>query len=309
MLKGPVVFVVLSSTLFAQSTEPIKPSVNAQPTQQAVGTSSLPTPTPALIKRNADGNLILEDSTPLRLRTKRNLSSSECKTGDQIDFEVLDPVVLDGVTVVSQHGIAWGVVTEAEHKKSMGRGGKLNVSIQTVEMANGVKANLRAVKETKGGGHVGAMTGAMVATSIVFFPAAPLFLFIHGKDITIPSGTEFTAYVNGDTVFVAPPPTEAKRSVGSAAEKPDTTEVDISSSPDGADVEIDGAFVGNTPATMQLAPGSHTIRITHKGFDAYEKTILCAGGKVSLRAELESAETAKPVKAAPAERTNGLAQR
>jgi len=43
------------------------------------------------------------------------------------------------------------------------------------------------------------MTGAMVATSIVFFPAAPLFLFMHGKNITIPKGTEVTAYVAADT--------------------------------------------------------------------------------------------------------------
>jgi len=45
---------------------------------------------------------------------------------------------------------------------------------------------LRAVKGGSGGNHIAAMTGAMVATSIVFFPAAPLFLFMHGKDITIP---------------------------------------------------------------------------------------------------------------------------
>jgi hypothetical protein len=35
------------------------------------------------------------------------------------------------------------------------------------------------------------MTGAIVATAIVFFPAAPLFLFMHGKDIKrrpIPKG-------------------------------------------------------------------------------------------------------------------------
>jgi hypothetical protein len=42
------------------------------------------------------------------------------------------------------------------------------------------------------------MTGAMVATSIVFWPAAPLFLFMHGKDITIPKGHEVTVYVNAD---------------------------------------------------------------------------------------------------------------
>ncbi len=45
---------------------------------------------------------------------------------------------------------------------------------------------------------MGAMTGAIVATSLVFWPAAPFFLMMHGKDITIPKGTEITAYVNGN---------------------------------------------------------------------------------------------------------------
>src|SRR6185437_7720110 len=94
--------------------------------------------------------------------------------------------------------IAKATITEAEHKKSMGRGGKLNVNIDSVRLKDGEHVNLRAVKEGKGGGHVGAMTGAIVATSIVFFPAAPLFLFIHGKDITIPQGTEITAFAEGD---------------------------------------------------------------------------------------------------------------
>jgi hypothetical protein len=31
----------------------------------------------------------------------------------------------------------------------------------------------------------------------LFFPAAPFFLFMKGKDIKIPKGTEITAYING----------------------------------------------------------------------------------------------------------------
>ena len=151
----------------------------------------------------------------MRMRTKRNLSSADCKANDQVDFEVLDPVMLDGVTVIPQGGLAIGKVTESEHKKSMGRAGKLNITIESVKMTNGEKAALRATKDTKGGGHVGAMTGAIVATSIVFFPAAPLFLFVHGKDITIPSGTEITAYINGDTVF-----TSLGSSTNAAAQQP-----------------------------------------------------------------------------------------
>src|SRR5205814_1537942 len=89
-------------------------------------------------------------------------------------------------------------VTEAESKRRMARGGKLNVNIDSVRLLTGEKAALRAVKEVKGGGHTGAMTGGIVATGIVFIPAAPFFLFMHGKDITIAKGTEITAYVNGD---------------------------------------------------------------------------------------------------------------
>jgi hypothetical protein len=81
----------------------------------------------------------------------------------------------------------------------MGRSGKLHINIDYLRLASGDKVPLRAVKGGSGGNHIAAMTGAMVATSIVFFPAAPLFLFMHGKDITIPKGTEVTAYVAADT--------------------------------------------------------------------------------------------------------------
>jgi hypothetical protein len=53
-------------------------------------------------------------------------------------------------------------------------------------------------KDQKGGSHVGGMTVGIVATRLVFFPAAPLFLLMHGKDTTIPKSAEVTAYVNGD---------------------------------------------------------------------------------------------------------------
>jgi hypothetical protein len=42
------------------------------------------------------------------------------------------------------------------------------------------------------------MVGAMVVTSIVIWPAASLFLFMHGKDINIPKGTPIVAYGDGD---------------------------------------------------------------------------------------------------------------
>ena len=136
----------------------------------------------------------LEDGTPVRLRLQRTISSADAQVNDQVDFDILEEVKVNEVVVIPKGGLAWGTVTEAQAKRRMARGGKLNVNIDSVRLADGEKAALRAVKEVKGGGHTGAMTGAMVATGIVFFPAAPLFLFMHGKDITIPKGTEITAY-------------------------------------------------------------------------------------------------------------------
>lgn len=145
--------------------------------------------------------MVLHDGTPVRLRLARNLSSADAKVGESVDFEVLEDIKIDNALVIGRGSSAIATVTEAQAKRRMGRGGKLDVNIDYVRLSTGEKVALRAVKETKGGGHQGAMTGAIVATAIVFFPAAPLFLFIHGKDVVIPKGTEITAYVNGEIVL------------------------------------------------------------------------------------------------------------
>jgi hypothetical protein len=61
----------------------------------------------------------------------------------------------------------------------------------------------------------------------------------------------------------------------------------IESTPSGADIEIDGAFVGNAPSTINIGPGSHQIVVKKKGFTDWTKTLNVTGGTVHLNAELE----------------------
>jgi hypothetical protein len=145
----------------------------------------------------AQGN-VLEDGTPVKLRIGRTVSSADAQVGDTVDFEVLEEIKVGDMVVIPKGGLAWATITAAQSKRRMARGGKLDMNIDSVRLLDGEKTALRAVKDVKGGGHTGAMTGAIVATTIVFWPAAPLFLLMHGKDITIPKGTEITAYINGD---------------------------------------------------------------------------------------------------------------
>ena len=132
-------------------------------------------------------NHTLLDGTPVKLRLSQTISSADAKVGQEIPFEVVEDISVDQVVVLAKGATAIATVTEADHKKSMGRAGKLNISISYARLKDQEKVALRAVKDSKGGGHTGAMTGAIVATSIIFFPAAPLFLFMKGKDTDAPA--------------------------------------------------------------------------------------------------------------------------
>jgi len=235
----------------------------------------------------------LLDGTTVKLRLAENISSETSKTGDQVPFEVTEEVLVQGVVVIAKGAPALATVTDAEPKRRMGRGGKLDVNVDSVRLADGEKAQLRAVKDTKGGGHVGAMTGAMVATSIVFFPAAPLFLFMHGKSVDIPKGTEVTAFVQGDMHLVMANfgPGGASTSVaGSApvAAAATMVSVNVESSVPGADIEVDGSFVGSTPSTVSVTPGQHTITVKKKGYTDWSRSMNVSGSAIHLSADLEA---------------------
>jgi hypothetical protein len=179
---------VVSSAAVSQSQPPAVPKdPKAAPNQNVAPAKTLPF---------AFG---LAEDTPVRIRLARTMSSKDAKVDDRVDFEVLEDIKIGDVVVIERGTTAIATVTEAHPKRRMGRAGKLHINIDYVRLPSGEKVPLRAFKGGTGGDHIAAMTGAMVATGIVFFPAAPLFLFMHGKDITIPKGTEVTAYVASDT--------------------------------------------------------------------------------------------------------------
>jgi len=237
----------------------------------------------------------LPDGTPVKLRIGRNVSSADAKVGEHVDFEVLEEVQVMGTVVIAKGATASATVTEAQSKRRMGREGKLDMTLDYVRLVDNEKAALTATAGGKGGSHVAAMTGAIVATAIFTLGGSALFLFMHGKDITIPKGAETTAYINGDMTLemsrfgvaplaVAPNPTLAAPSVAPA---PVQVSLNIESTPAGADVEIDGGFVGNTPSTITIAPGSHQIAVKKKGFTDWTKALNVTGGTIHLNAELE----------------------
>jgi hypothetical protein len=244
----------------------------------------------------------LEDGTPVKLRISQTVSSADAHVDDRVEFEVLEEIKILDVVIIPKGGIAWGTITEAVPKRRMARGGKLEIVMDSVRLVDGEKTALRATKTAQGGGHTGGMTAGIVATGLIFWPAAPFFLFMHGKDVTIPKGAEVPTFVSGNLPLdlakfqqAAPVALQAQASLpvsgaGSSLASQTATDagIDVTSNPSGADVELDGDFVGNTPSTIGVAPGDHTIRVKKNGYKAWEKKIRVSSGKVSVAAELDA---------------------
>jgi hypothetical protein len=69
---------------------------------------------------------------------------------------------------------------------------------------------------------------------------------------------------------------------------PTSAKVSLESNPAGADVEVDGSFVGNTPSDVQLTEGEHTITVKKAGYKDWERKLkVSAGNSVHLSADLE----------------------
>jgi hypothetical protein len=273
---------------------PLLVAQQPQPVQETSAAAQQAAPVISSGAARAQSNTLL-DGTPVKLRIGRNVSSADAKVGEHVDFEVLEEIQVMGVVVVAKGATASATVTEAQAKRRLGREGKLEMTLDSVRLVNNEKAALTATAGGKGGTHTGAMVGAMVATAVFTLGGSALFLLMHGKDITIPKGAETTAYVRGDmpldlTKFGVAPPAPASTPMAAstlAPAAPAQASLNIESTPPGADIEIDGAFVGNSPSTVSVAPGSHQIAVKKKGFNNWTKTLTVTGGTVHLNAELE----------------------
>jgi PEGA domain len=301
---GICAFLFVAASISAQETPQSPPPVQAEPANPKLQVS--PATPPAAAAFAVPRGFVLEDGTPVKLRTTRELSSATETTGQIVDFEVTEEVKVNNVVVIPQGGIAWGSVVAAQPKRRMGRGGKLDITIDRVRLSDGEKVALRAVKNAQGGGHVGAMTTGMVVTGVLFFPVAPLFLFMHGKDITIPKGTEVTAYISSDASLeparfgVSAPAigqTSGAQEGMAAGAKASTAEnapeavpapVKIESTPDGAEITVDSKLMGTTPSTLRLIPGSYIVKLSKPGFNNWVKVVVVVSdGMTTVRATLE----------------------
>ena len=77
--------------------------------------------------------------------------------------------------------------------------------------------------------------------------------------------------------------TESAASTGT-----ETATLTVKSTPDASDVSVDGNFMGDTPASLKLAAGKHTVKVSHAGYKDWSREItVSAGSDMNLDAGLD----------------------
>ena len=240
--------------------------------------------------------ITIPEGTKIRVRLDQTITSATADEGQTVELSVTEPIRVGGIVVVAEGARVTGTITQAREKRRMGRAGKLDFSIDRVRAADDEWVPLRYTMNKKSGESHSVRTGVITAgAAVVFWPVAPVFLLMKGKDVTINKGVAFEVFTDNNHILASTPQAPGATTQIASNQQPKTApataagpsaSVSITSVPQGAEILVDGALVGSTPTIVQLAPGPHQISI-RSGAKVWERVLQVTGGsQITLNAPL-----------------------
>jgi len=286
----------------------------------------------------AAAQVMIPDGTKIRVRLESNLSSDTAELGQTVDFAVTQEVRVGDAIVIANGARGTGSITLVEPRRRFARGGRLDFSIDRVQMVDGNWLDVRyTLQKNRGRGN--ALTAGVFAAglAVVFVPAAPIAALIKGQDAVVVKGRTYEVFAN-DSTYVAQaiaasvplatrmmPQSPAMplrtanggfanngglanavsmtpnmalvsnvSAIHAAQMQPaggapmgagGTAILSINCNLPGADIEVDGNFVGNSPTSIQLPAGAHHLSVT-QGTAVWQRDIQITGGTVTINANL-----------------------
>jgi hypothetical protein len=233
----------------------------------------------------------VRDGQTVRLKLRNILTTDNVRKGDAIEFDVAEDIIINGHVVIAKGAIARGMVIEVKGaQKPKAKDAEVKFQILTVESVDHQNLPLR-VEATKTRKTKASANEVSEKSPIPGYPS---------RLIGAEKGKEYVAYVDGaaavnapDTVAVAvqpavevpvtpspvAPAVTPAVAVAPTPQTPSTmaqepSSVKFSSTPDGAEIVIDGTFVGNTPSTLRVTPGRHAIEIRIAGYRTWSRSMI-----------------------------------
>jgi hypothetical protein len=155
----------------------------------------------------SDALVKVSDGTEIEVQLKNNASGEELKVGDIVDFTVVRPVVVNGVTIFDKDAPARARITTAKRAGHWGHAGKLEWAMQDIQAVDGSRVSSRFTKRLVGDSKGNTVAVAAVATTVLLGPFGLLWGLKKGKPAIIPAGNRYSVFVNGEADVKGKPAT------------------------------------------------------------------------------------------------------
>ena len=147
--------------------------------------------------------------TSVEVEAPFTVTSQEVRKGDLISFRVVNPVIVDGITIIAPGATATARVVKASRGGHFGRAGRLAWSMQDVTAVDGTRIPLQATGRIVGDSKAAKVATGMIITGVLLplaAPAALLYGFKRGENAILPAGKRFEVFVHGEAEVNATAP-------------------------------------------------------------------------------------------------------
>lgn len=138
--------------------------------------------------------------TLIKIKLTQALDSKTARAGDKVNFQTVDNLYVGSTLVIPKGAIGYGSVEKVDQAQNFGRDAQIKINFQRIVGMDGTSVNVYLGDLAKEATQSEAKAaGATVAGLVVFGPIGIVSgAFVHGKELTIPSGTTLYVQVKDD---------------------------------------------------------------------------------------------------------------
>ncbi len=140
----------------------------------------------------AQGKVTIKAGTIIPLQSINQVKAADVEEGQTVDFQVVQDIMVDGVCAIPQGTLVKGKVSEARKSSVAGTKGRLHITIDRMNLANGdplffSNTEVRIYGKNR--------TPLAVVLGLIAWPC----IFIPGSKAVMPAGYEVHATVASNT--------------------------------------------------------------------------------------------------------------
>ena len=155
----------------------------------------------SIVPASAD-QVMLKKGTDVKMAFDQSLSSSTAKPGDRVKMHIIDPVMVDGKTVIPEGETVYGTIKKVEKRKHFGVNANIQLLLDPVKAVNGEKVPLGFKSKSGDLSRPGTAAGTSVGAAAVLGPLGlAAGYFVVGKKINIKPGDKVTADIDEDVTL------------------------------------------------------------------------------------------------------------